>query len=1242
MRHRTRFNFQVFLLILVFVLSGIVLWQGVLLTGKIVDGKEQNNLNFQYPQKSYDEIDMARVYGQWVSVEHASAVSLTFLQQYAPEKVVDVRQYSITSADDPAYHQPQRPKRVGYRWRALHAPLPDRKNNLTLAYRVFLELPAPLKSGVIYTVRVQDIGISPRTLSFRFDDQLRNDNIKINQVGYLPNAQKYGYLGEYGGTLGPLSFDTSRFEIRDAATGAVVFTGRGSVRRGDERHTGHALIELNFSELQRPGRYIVHVPGVGVSYPFRIGNDVYHEIFGVSYRGAYHARSGTALREPFTRFVHDSSHMRDAVVMQHAPLPTWFTSRYGAPGTRTYYPTTLSGKYLNTTRGHYDAGDYGKYTVNGAYFVGYILAGYEAFPDRLRRDDLGVPESGNGIPDLLEEAKWELDWLENMQDPEDGGVFCIVKPDGAIEFYENRRVDDARNAPRLLYPKDTICTGAYAAALAKAARSPLIKQYYPGSVSRYTEKAERAWRFLEKTPGHSGWHHYGTMEDSDDKSLDERTWAALELYGVTKNSKYREFFMTHHDPAYARWGWIPLFASSGLATLSCAFMDVPNLDASMRQRCKASVIHAGEMHVRDSTNRAYRLSMSNDPLDARSFGWFFPQERAYQLVFAHALSADQKYLNAALFNWDYILGANPSGYSHITGIGAQQFREPVHTQSVFDGIEAPVSGIPIGLASSNSWIESYGSRISSQHPGYGEYPLLLLPFDGYNVVAEFIVPDMAMGILGAAYFAHDSTGNQPPLIQSLGADIYRGPVPLSVKFTPRVSDRDGRVVSYRWDFDDGSFSSEERPQHVFRDIYRQYHVALTIRDDRGAERTSTMIIEGLPATWAFNPERASADKSTLALYSFDEGSQSAFPPVQLRGDATYTSDNLLWMAQPTGKALRFFDIGDRAVISFEPTTLARSNSEQLVLDAKLYVREYRAYSRESSVIIGLYQDWNQLFVLRDETWAGRQLISYDSNVQTTLLSGSELDLLLPKLQWHHVMLVSNSSGSSFYLNGALVARTLARPMFKGNAPVQLMIGGFDGWIDEVRIGHSIPDVRSQSPLPRSTPTAPIPDAPLPSAPVAPPIIPPTPISPSPAPRSIPVDDSQQVSVISEVKCGDALCEYPESCSACADDCGICATIPEPVISSEASTIIPEEKKSTSSNGGSDLLPTSSSEDRHTVYVQTAEATKALLFSSRVNSRDRAEQWTIIIAGAIAALLVLAFAWAHFNHPRPVSPSAGMQ
>lgn len=1015
-----------------------------------------------------DDVDRANILGRWISTENQSVLGLHSVQPFQTSRVSDQSQYSLSSSNDPDYASAKTPTSVSYRWRAFYAP--NRKNDLKIGYHVFLTFPTPLENGKSYTLSVGDIGLPSSSFNFTFSDDVLNENIKVNQVGYLPSSKKIATVGQFLGTGGAMSFDVSRFEVRNSINGAVVYSGVGSLGRANDSESGENVYNLDFSALTTPGIYVVKLPGTGLSHPFRIGSDVYNEVLSLTERGAYHTRSGTSLDMPYTRFTHAPSHTTDATVLSFSPIPDWFSSRYGTPA---LYPTTLAGQRLNATKGHYDAGDYGKYTVSGAFFVGDVLSGFEAFPDHMMKDDLNIPESGNGIPDLLDEVKWEMDWLENMQDPVDGGVFCMVKPDGAFEFYENRAVDDPLNLlHRVMYPKDTTCTGAYAAAMAKAARSVQMKNFFPNDTPRYLAKAQKAWDFLEKNPGFLAWHHYGAMEDETDKSLDDRVWASLELYGATGDQKFHNYFLTHHKPETNRWGWIPLFASFGQASIAAAFMNQPALDPSMKARCVAAVKLAGDQHVTDSQKRSYRLSISDDPLTFGSWGWIFPQERIFQLLMANAVAPNPTYLQTALYNWDFLLGENPLGLSYFTGIGSKRPREVVHTQSWFDRIEPPVPGLPIGLASSNSYIEAYGSKPNTEV--FPNHPPFRLTIDGWNINAEFTTPEIALGLVAASYLATTNDNvNQPPSINSLNIPTDYVAAPQEIILSANVSDPDGSVVRYHWDFDDGSFSTDAAPKHMFREPDRVHNGALTITDNDGAETVKTFVLRTKSATPSIPNTPFVADANTLALFHFDNSLEDATGhgyKFAIRNTATMDSNNLSWMGTPAGQSLRLNGAFDGAVVQLPRAAIWPNAQSALTVEAFVYVEDYDAYSESNAHLFGLDQDYNRALSFFEDMWVGRDIRILTPNAGTVLLKQDQINTLMPVRRWVHLAYVIANGKSWVMVNGKKVAEIADQPAFEVlNSPIDLKTEGFRGWIDEIRISNVVrPEYILTPPPPAST------------------------------------------------------------------------------------------------------------------------------------------------------------------------------
>src|SRR5205814_8725530 len=147
---------------------------------------------------------------------------------------------------------------------------------------------------------------------------------------------------------------------------------------------------------------------------------------------------------------------------------------------------------VDVSGGHHGAGDYSKYTINSAALIHYLVFAVDAFGGVGELDNLGIPESGDGKSDLLEEAKWEADFLAKLQDA-DGGFYFLVYLRN--REYENNALPD-RGDPQVVWPKNTAATAAAVAALAQCGSSPLFRKQFPEAATNYLERAQRGWDFL--------------------------------------------------------------------------------------------------------------------------------------------------------------------------------------------------------------------------------------------------------------------------------------------------------------------------------------------------------------------------------------------------------------------------------------------------------------------------------------------------------------------------------------------------------------------------------------------------------------------------------------------------------------------------------------------------------------------------------------------------------------------------
>ncbi|GFR43734.1 hypothetical protein Agub_g4845, partial [Astrephomene gubernaculifera] len=377
-------------------------------TSRVAASESRTRIETPWPTQELLDKDRTE---PWVSYESSSYIGVHFLT--APPSIAGVLKesaYTIQGKQDPAYTKPQPPTSVSYRSRVLFAQLLPSANYLAPmrhGYHAFLQLPSPLRDGVNYTVSVSagPFGAARSFLLAVNERSQLNTNIRVNQVGYPLTGPKLGFLGAWLGCssatppYAPVALKLpggagATFNVRDAVTGAVVFTGtpqlfappvtidNTSSPASPDLYTGQRVWLLDFSALTAPGRYHIHMARIGVSHAFLVASDALRPVLGALARGVYGQRCGTALQEgflgPWARTREEECHADDAEVMPVRPPPKWFTDKMPLPNptpnmttlplnssTGSYFlPQPRGGSPLQAAGGHHDAGDYGKYVVN--------------------------------------------------------------------------------------------------------------------------------------------------------------------------------------------------------------------------------------------------------------------------------------------------------------------------------------------------------------------------------------------------------------------------------------------------------------------------------------------------------------------------------------------------------------------------------------------------------------------------------------------------------------------------------------------------------------------------------------------------------------------------------------------------------------------------------------------------------------------------------------------------------------
>ncbi|HWF20496.1 MAG TPA: glycoside hydrolase family 9 protein, partial [Verrucomicrobiae bacterium] len=689
---------------------------------------------------------------------------------------------------------------IGFKRRVLYAPL--KQHDIRVGNHLYLKLSHAIADGQTVQVKNPDAKLWPASqrLVVTCDPLRWSPAIHVNEVGYLPELPKKAMVGFYLGSLGEMDFQSSNtFQLVDAANGRRVFEGKLAPRpdHGFPFANYQAVLEADFSAVKTRGEYRVMVPGLGASFPFFISDEIAGAFARTYALGLYHQRCGTSNSLPFTRFTHDACHIAPAQI----PVPqskfqfTWETiastdadfasePRHTAPQLKDeasqLYPFVKRGK-INVSGGHHDAGDYSKYTINSAGLIHFLVFAADNFPGAGALDNLGLPESGDGRSDLLQEAKWEADFLARMQD-DDGGFFFLVYP--REREYEIDVLPD-HGDPQVVWPKNTAVTAAATAALAQCASSPLFKKQFPEAAALYLQKARAGWAFLDRAiaaHGRDGAYQKLTHYGNDFMHDDELAWAACEMFAATGDDSYHQKVLDWLKPSgdTRLWGWWRMYGSWGCAIRDYAFaassgrIKREKLDPQLLSACEDEIIANAQDQLHRSQDCAYGTSFPEETKRIRSGGWYFSGDAAFDLAVACQLDYPifndprPKYLDAIIANLNFEAGCNPVNICYLTGLGWKRPQEIVHQYSQNQRRALPPDGIPIGnLQAGYSWISQYQNELTAlSFPSDGDetapYAFYDRWADTFNLTTEFVILNQGRSLAYLAWLmARTPLKNQP-------------------------------------------------------------------------------------------------------------------------------------------------------------------------------------------------------------------------------------------------------------------------------------------------------------------------------------------------------------------------------------------------------------------------------------------------------------------------------------------------
>jgi endoglucanase len=476
--------------------------------------------------------------------------------------------------------------------------------------------------------------------------------VRVNQVGYLPHGPKQA-------TVVTEATEPLAWELRDAAD-AVVADGE-TVPAGLDESSGQTVHTVDFSGVTATGDGFTLSADGETSYPFAIAEGLYDELRTDALDLYYTQRSGIEILDELA-----PGYARPAGHLQVEPNQGDLEVAC-LPGTCDYT--------LDVSGGWYDAGDHGKYVVNGGISAWQVMNIWEraslaptGTPDALGDGSLSIPEAGNGVPDVLDEARWQIEFLLSMQVPageELAGMAHHKMHDEAWTGLPLLPHQDPQ--ARFLHPPATAATLNLAAVGAQCAR--LFEEFDPAFAQECLAAAEAAWDAavanpdvlaLTESEGGGGY--------TDDVVDDEFYWAAAELYLTTGAQEYEDAVLgspMHTDDIFTAdgfdWRWTAPLGRLQLAT-------VPN-DLPGRDEVRQSVVDAADAYLATLESHPYGLPYA--PANGL-FAWGSNNlvlNNMAVMATGFDLTGDVRFRDGVLTGIDYILGRNALNRSYVTGYG---------------------------------------------------------------------------------------------------------------------------------------------------------------------------------------------------------------------------------------------------------------------------------------------------------------------------------------------------------------------------------------------------------------------------------------------------------------------------------------------------------------------------------------------------------------------------------------------
>jgi len=495
------------------------------------------------------------------------------------------------------------------------------------------------------------------------------NSIKLNSLGYLPHSLKKATI----------TAPATEFQLINSQTGKVVLQAKlqGTFNQKD---VDQKVWIADFTTITKPGKYLLQVQGVGKSYEFTIGSDVYKTPFKTSMRGFYLWRCGMAVHSDYNgnHYETKACHLDDG----------WLDYT-GKPNER-----------RDGTGGWHDAGDFGKYTVNAGVTMAMLFYAWDQFGDKLKNISLDIPQTAPGMPDFLQELKWETDFLLKMQYPDGSGRVSHKLTRKAFAPFIMPQDDHEK---RYFTEWSSAATADFVGIMAMAAR------YFKPFDATYSKKcldaATLSYNFLLANPAPKdfvqGDFSTGGYQTGD---TDDRLWASAEMWETTGEVTILKNLETQISNlkilVEENWDWGGV---DNLGVFTYALSKREGKNGELQKKIKQAIVLSANKIVANAQTDVYARPLGDN------YFWGCNGtvgRQALNLQVANIFSPDKKYTDTSLDIVAHLFGRNYYGRSYVTGLGVNPPMHPHDRRSAADGIEAPWPGYLVGGGhTATDWVD---------------------------------------------------------------------------------------------------------------------------------------------------------------------------------------------------------------------------------------------------------------------------------------------------------------------------------------------------------------------------------------------------------------------------------------------------------------------------------------------------------------------------------------------------------